>query len=267
MKLQKLILGISIILLAGLIGCANPFQENYESTLERWPGGEVSRLLPYNGDAVLVTSTDIKNDAIRMMENGYLLLGRSVFRSSQVNIEAARDVAHELGAGVVMVEKKYATTVTGTVPITDWMPDREVTLKKIQVIHGDVIETEVTKRVKGEFLTTYVPQTTNYYDYAATFWGKSIPPIFGVLVSALDDEAKKQIQSNKGVVIQAVIKNSPAYNADILRYDIITSFAGETVLDPDQFFNLVIKNKGHEVNVEINRDGETKIFDIQLKDE
>lgn len=67
--------------------------------------------------------------------------------------------------------------------------------------------------------------------------------------------------------MQAVINDSPAFAADMLRGDIITSFAGEKVINPDQFFDLVIQNAGRSVQVEINRSGAVKTLLVQLKAE
>lgn len=258
--------------LLGGAGCSNPFKETYRSSLERWPSGEVSRILPAQGKPKLVTSADMRRDVQRMMEGGYLLLGRSRFRSSQVDAAAARTVAEEIGASVVLVEQQYAETITEAVPMSEWIPERQVTIVERGVVRagpdiGQVYETEVTKTIQGEFRTTHIPQTTDYYEYAATYWAKSKPPIFGVLVRALDDSTRLRIQSNRGVMIRAVITDSPAFHADLLRGDIILRFAGEQIVDPDQFFDTVIRNSGRLVDVEIDRNGERKTIPAQLKAE
>lgn len=270
MKTSLRSISLCFFITLSLTGCSNLFKESYESNLERWPSGEVSRLQPFDGTVRLVTSTNMKNDALRMMENGYLLIGRSRFRSSYVEPEAARSLAQDIGASVVLFEKKYAETLTGTTPINEWIPEKEVVVKQIDVIRsgpdaGKVIEREVTRKIQGEFRTTYVPQSTDYYNFAATYWAKSKPPIFGVLVEALSDSLRQQIQSNKGVVVQAVINDSPAFSANILRHDVITKFADEEVINPDQFFDLVVHNSGRSIQAEINRNGELKTISIQLK--
>jgi len=54
----------------------------------------------------------MREDAQRMMENGYLLLGRSLFRSSQVDIAEARTVAREIGGARV----KYDALLRAQLP-------------------------------------------------------------------------------------------------------------------------------------------------------
>lgn len=253
-----------------LTACGNPYRDTYESTIEHWPHGEASRLLPAEGEPRLVSSNDVRRDALRLMEEGYLLLGRSRFRGSAVDQGASLDQAKKVGASVVVIGSEYAESATECIPMTEWFPERQITTKETAIISrgpetGTVVERDVVRTIKGEFRTTCVPQTTDYYDYAATFWGKSRPPIFGVLVEALNDELRQQLQSNHGVQVQAVIRSSPAFAADILRGDIITSLAGESILDADHFFEIVEAHAGEQVTVEINRNGEAKTFQVPLE--
>jgi hypothetical protein len=265
---------ILIALLASVLvaACSNPYKDAYKSTLERRPAGEASRLLPPTGDVKIVTSTRMRDDAVRMMEEGWLLLGRSKFRDAQIDAAGAIAVAKEVGASVVLVRKEYATTVTGTMESAEWIPPRTIARREQEVVvsgpdSGKVIERDVTTTIDGEYRTTYVPTNTDYYDYAATYWAKSKPPIFGVIVRSLSDSEKVATQSNRGVVVRAVINDSPAFNADILRGDIITSFGGQQISGPDQFFQAVLAGAGKEIVVRILRAGEQKTFTVRLKQE
>jgi hypothetical protein len=269
MRIARKTLLLSLLIPVGLAACANPFHKAYRSSLERWPSGEVGRLLPTEGQVKIVTSDDMRKDALRMMEDGYLLLGRSLFRSSEVDLGMARKVATENGASVILIARKYASSMTEAVPMSEWIPEREVKVTETGVIQtgsngGQTFERETTKKIAGEFRTQYVPQTTDYYDYAATYWAKSKPPIFGVLVAALDEEARQQLQSNRGVSIRAVINRSPAFLADLLRGDVIVRFAGVDIVDPDQFFDTVVQNEGKQVTVDFVRGGEKKTVTVQL---
>ena len=268
-RFPALVLLLSAALFAG---CANPYKDSYESRLERWPSGEASRILPATGEVKIVTSTKMRDDAVRMMEDGWLLLGRSRFRETRIDPDGAVAVAKEIGASVVLVRKEYAATVSGTTAVSEWIPPRTVTRKEQEVVvsgpdSGRTVEREVTRTFDGEYRTTYVPTNTDYYDYAATYWAKSKPPLFGVFVRALTDSDKAAAQSNRGVSVRAVINDSPAFNADILRGDIITSFAGVQVSGPDQFFATVAANAGKDVVVEVLRAGEPLTFRVRLKQE
>ncbi|MBE0566699.1 MAG: PDZ domain-containing protein [Krumholzibacteria bacterium] len=258
------------VLLLALAGCGNPYRDHFESTLERWPSGEASRLLPPSEPVEIVTSQDMRGDAVRMLENGYLLLGRSRFSGSNVDPGGARKQAEQIGAAAVLVASKYADSVTRTVPISEYIPPREERYTESGYVQvspdsGYWYDREMTRTIAGEFRTAYVPQTTDYYEYAATYWAKSKPPVFGVLVRELSAEQRRELQSNRGVLVRAVIKGSPAFLADFLRDDVITSFAGEVVYERDRFFELVAANQGKEVTVELVRLGEPRTVTVRLR--
>ncbi|MFH1143824.1 MAG: PDZ domain-containing protein [Candidatus Eisenbacteria bacterium] len=265
MNPRRLNLMLALLAAANLTACVNPFRSGYESRLERWPSGEVSRLLPVTEPPRLVTSTNMRDDAIRMMESGYLLLGRSKFSGPHVESKEALDLAKEVGAALVLVQEEYLETVTESVPVTEYVPAREETYTLLSDDGGYITGRAVTRRIEGEFKTTYVPETNDYYDHTATYWAKTKPPIFGVLVRELDPETKQALGTNQGVVIVAVINDSPAFTADMLRGDVITRVAGEKVMGPDHFFDLVIANAGNEVPVEVSRRGEPKVFSIPTR--
>jgi hypothetical protein len=252
-----------------LIGCSNPFRETYESRLELWSGAEPSALLPATGPPKLVTSDRLRRDAVRMMENGYVLLGRSQFTGTDIDGRAALAQAEDVGASVVLLQAEYAKTVTEAVPMTEWIPDRTVTYTIVEEVQtgpdaGALVEREVTRTIEGEFQTYYIPETSDYYDVAATFWAKAKAPRFGVLVQPLTNEAKQEIESNRGVMVRTVIIDSPAYEADVLPGDIITRFGDDRVESAAQLFSLIEEHAGEEVSIEVVRDGRRRILTIPL---
>jgi len=261
------------VLFLVLVGCANPYKDNYHNLTGQWSSGEVARLLPKEGPAKLVVSKNMQEDFIKMSENGYLLIGESKFREQKINEDFARAQADIIGASVVLVDNDFVGTETKSVPMSEWIPPRsEIYTERSYYNRGDIPgpltgDRVVMMTVQGEYRTKYVPQSVDYYDYTATYWAKSKPPIFGVLVQPISEYDRKVIQSNKGAVVRAVIKGSPAYNSDILVDDIIVKLNDEYASDPDVFFDLVIKNKGKSVNVEFIREGETKIAQLKLNDE
>jgi membrane-associated protease RseP (regulator of RpoE activity) len=112
--------------------------------------------------------------------------------------------------------------------------------------------------------TTYMPYSVRRYDYYASFWVKAKPPILGVYYENLTDELRRKIESNKGVYITVVIKDSPAFNADLLNGDVIRKLNDTEVIDRTHFGKLIAENKGQEIKVEIFRNGKTITKQIQL---
>jgi S1-C subfamily serine protease len=81
------------------------------------------------------------------------------------------------------------------------------------------------------------------------------PPMAGISARDLTQEERVALDGNKGVAVRAVVKGSPAYNADILRGDIIVSFAGTAVRQPDDLTSAVSRHAGTEVEIVILRKG------------
>ncbi|MBU0713430.1 PDZ domain-containing protein [bacterium] len=269
---QKIRSYLFILFLAIILaGCGNPFRLHYQNMLEKWPESKSLLTESQEGSVPkLITSQDMKKDIMTMLQNGYFLIGKVKFTSPPINEKQALDQAKEVGAEVVFVKRDYVTTRTESVPIAEWLPDKTITTTETSTYQKDpsvppsTFKREITQTLEGELYTRYVPQSTDYYDYCATFWKKAKPLKFGVLVHALDEETKKLLQSNKGVVVKVVINKSPAFNADILRGDIITLFNNDPVADPGDFFEKIKTHAGQTITVKIIRDGKPKDITLTL---
>lgn len=265
-----LALGIFLLFAAG---CANPFTKHYRSTIDQWPRAK-SLLAEGPADPTgprLVTTKDMKADSLSMLENGYFMIGVSTFRSPPVDERMSLQQARQVGADAVLVKQEFVSTVTQSVPITEWIPDRSITTTERSTFRDSpaadpkTIEREITQTLQGEAQTTYVPQSTDYYEYSTTFWKKTKPLKFGVLVRPLNEESKKKLQTNKGVSVRVVVKRSPAFDADILRGDIITHFNGEPVVDPEDFFDKIDSCAGQKVTVKVVRDKKKLDIEVTLR--
>jgi len=118
--------------------------------------------------------------------------------------------------------------------------------------------------------TTYGTQTMNMpynydrFEYKATYWIKMKSPTLGVFCGDLTDELRRKVESNKGVYIVAVVKDSPAFHADLLNGDIVLKFNKVRIKDSSHFSNLISENKGQQIQLEIFRDGNTILKQIQM---
>ena len=62
------------------------------------------------------------------------------------------------------------------------------------------------------------------YDHAAVFFAKNKnKPRFGILAEELNPDSRKKYGTNKGVLVKAVIEDSPAFNANLFKNDVIIS--------------------------------------------
>jgi predicted metalloprotease with PDZ domain len=126
------------------------------------------------------------------------------------------------------------------------------------------IQKQTVQTAEGQFQTTYVPVNTDYFDYSASFWAKAKPSPIGVLVDDLTDQLRKEYQTNKGVVVEVVVRGTPAFNADVLKGDILVSLAGEEIQGEDQFFDVVSRHTGETVDLNLIRDGQAKTLSLTL---
>ena len=268
-----------LMFLIMLIGCAtNPFKSYYNDST-----GGIDIL---KAPAVLITDEAPKifrgnnpeEDGQGMLEEGYSLLGYSSFNSGEVAERQAIAYGKEIHASAIIYYSKYTNTLSGAMPLT--LPDTQTsitqgmgTTQSSGNIYGSGLNANysgstnyfgsATTKTYGS-KTTYIPYNVNRYDYLATFWVKRKPSILGAITNDLTPEFKKQIGSNKGVLIRAIIKNSPAFSADLLKGDIIRKANDVEVLDPESFSKFLVVNAGRKVTFSLIRDGKELTKTIQL---
>jgi membrane-associated protease RseP (regulator of RpoE activity) len=181
-----------------------------------------------------------------MAENGYAMLGSSVFNARIVDERGAIAQGRKVHASVVILYSgKNIGTLSGPMPLA--LPD-----SKTWASYGT--------------RAAYIPFAVRRPDHLATYWIKLAPPTFGISADDLTLEASRQLGSNKGMLVHAVVKGSPAFDANILRNDIITSIGGLPVYNDESFVKAVDANPGKEVEVVINRDRQEIHKRVKLRD-
>jgi len=66
---------------------------------------------------------------------------------------------------------------------------------------------------------------------------------------------RQQRESNKGILIQVVIKNTPAFYADILNGDVVLKIGNIELFDVKTAQDAIAEYAGKEVQIEIWRNG------------
>ncbi|MGH2508501.1 MAG: PDZ domain-containing protein [Gammaproteobacteria bacterium] len=242
-----------------LSACAtNPYTKFYHDRLD----GKTLSQIPYIDASPckprVFGSHDLKTDAHTLYERNYALIGESAFQGPPQDNSKVIKQAEKVGACVVLLHSDYLGTQTTYMPwITPNAPQTSNT-----TVTGDINATATTTTYGGAH-TTYIPRSVSEYTYEAAFFAKYKPPIFGVLTTNLTPELREKLQRNTGAYVAVVIDNSPAYDANILEGDVITSFSGEEVTSGAQFMQLIHKHAGERVHIILIRDGTTKEFNIQ----
>jgi S1-C subfamily serine protease len=99
----------------------------------------------------------------------------------------------------------------------------------------------------------------------ATYWIKVKPGRLGLHLYDLTDELRRKVGSNKGVYIFAVVKDSPAFNSDLLSGDVIRRVNGVEVIDQNYFGNWLNETHPSVIEFEIFRNGENISKKVQLQ--
>jgi hypothetical protein len=180
--------------------------------------------------------TDPVQDIQRMLENGYVLVGYSSFNAGNTDERDALSQARKVGASVVLTYARYTDTATGAIPLT-----------------------RADSRADA-----YGENTIRRSDYLATYWVKLKPPVFGTRLDDLTPERRKELGSDAGMMVQAVIKKSPAFNAGIQKGDILHRIGLVEISDNKAYKDALKIYYGELANVVIYRNRQKMEKRIQL---
>jgi RIP metalloprotease RseP len=133
----------------------------------------------------------------------------------------------------------------------------------------------VTTEIDGVSQVMAAPSGVDDEQELVLFVGDEIVAIDGVpfaqwVQSAKADGATTEVEVLRdGEVVVLVtteqLMPAPAAGVDIRRGDVLVSFAGESIEDWSQFQELARGNPGATVPVEVERDGTTVVFEVQLE--
>jgi C-terminal processing protease CtpA/Prc len=234
-----------VLLVVSLTGCAtNGFEKFYTST----PGSETVRSNPAfekpTGELkVFIYSADPKHDNEIANEAGYVMIGSSSFYGPQkiMTKEQLREQAKNVGASMVIIQSKYKDTTSGAIP--------------------------VAFANQYSATATAIPYQVSRNDTVATFWvHRDVSQMhLGAFYGPLPDDLRAKLQRNTGLVVRAVVSGSPAFNANVLRGDIILKISGEDVIDGPSFQKQIERMAGQTVSLDILRGDAPKTILVPLR--
>jgi hypothetical protein len=208
---------------------ANVFKDYYRSYEV-----DVENVVQSKTKPQVYTIQDVDADIRRMLEDGYMMLGVSHFEWTIADTEDAAKFAKKLKASIVLINYRYVETVSGG------------TRTVIMPVFGGVGAIGHTE-----------PVSYKRYDQTAYFFAKTKPDRinYGLWMNELTSEQSREAGTGKGVSVQAVVRGSPAFDADVLAGDIILSFAGQDISTPERWQAVKSKYLGQTVPVDILRGG------------
>jgi hypothetical protein len=202
------------------------------------------------------------------LKRGYAMVGYSSFWSSTTQTEeAAIQQGKEVGADLVLIlNPKYAGSSTSHIPITTPNVARSYSTGSATAYGssgGSVSAYGSGTTTTYSTTTNYIPVTIDRFDYGAVFFVKP-RFILGVAPRDLNDSERQRLQSNKGVAVNIVVDDTPAFHSDILVGDIITGIDGIEVSNSKYLESLLEERSKNTVSLSIIRDGKQIKKSIQL---
>lgn len=250
--MKRLLALLSIMILTS---CANPYAQFYRGQ------PDARTLVQYEPSAepLKVYTTDNFDRDIRVLvTKGYFVIGNSSFNAGGNAVTEAQlqEQAKRVGAQVVLVASQYTNTVSGAVPLV--LPNNTTSYSS----------GTATAYGSGGYATAYgsgttttygtqtvmMPYQTQRFDFGAVYLAKGKQRV-GLYPKPLDDETRKTLGTNKGLIVDLVVEGSPAFMADVLPGDILVSVAGQPVYSLEQYITLLGTLEGKPVAFEILRNG------------
>lgn len=212
----------------------NPYATSYQQRRE------VSADTPAVDQVKMFRGEDKERDYLRLLEDGYELLGSSSFKSGTVPPEQAQMQARKVKADVVMVYTNHF----GKTP---------------NAIRMEAARHRLRTNTESASSEAQPINIQNSYAYYATYWVKLPPPLLGLHVNDRSRDDK-----TPGAPVVAVIKNSPAANAGLRRGDAVLRIGATETNNGDALVNAVREQAGKTVELAWLRDGAVMHTSITL---
>lgn len=250
-------------------GCANGYQQFYHA----YPG-ITPEAISKNRTAPAPETPQVEHIPsanASVFENyeklGYVPIGYSSFNAGRRQPDSyAVDQGKKVGADlVVIVNPQYTGTETASIPITTPTTSSAYSSGTATAYgpYGTVnaYGSSITQYYGSR--TTYMPLIIHREDFGAVYFIKRHFEL-GAMFRDLNDGERQNLQTNKGVVIEVVVNDSPAFNADLLKGDVIKSVNGQPVLDAKGFSSLLMSERGRTVELTILRGDKQLEKSVQL---
>ena len=244
---------INVLLLAGLVAVSlsasaasaeNPYTKSYVSK-----GAPTVALQPDPAGPKVYLGKVKEEDYLRMLENGYDMLGYSSFDGPDAAPELATQQAKQIKADLVLVYTKLSGSVPASV--------------QIQQLREQAAKTATPdKNLNGAPTGKVLLEDQARYTYFASYWVKLAPPLIGVHVTPTEKDADVA-----GLIVKAVVRQSPADKAEIQAGDVITRIGDIALTKPEALTEAAQRYTGQTVEVALQRDGNpsTKTMTLNKK--
>jgi hypothetical protein len=233
-------------------GCAHMWARNYTDLLGGQPIESFKMLEPEYGEPTLIESSDIEADVRMLEEQGYYMIGSSAFVGGSGTTLGAKAHARRLDASIALVSKQILSSSLTTI----YLPGSPTTVTSSH--SGSIYGSGGLSTYSGTTSTTVpgtptaIPWVVTTYQYTSVYFVKG-QHLLGAHLTDLLQADRAAIGRNIGVRIRLVVKNSPAYLADLFPGDIIVAVGGETVRDAEQAYKELWRHAGTSTQLTVLR--------------
>ncbi len=255
----KTILSTATALL--IVGCASGYSTHYTPAAGATPEAiSANRADPPPEIPHLEHSAQTNGDVIasEYAKQGYSVIGYSFFNAGRNESEKdALQQGKKVGADlVVILNPKYTGSITSNVPVTTPTTSTSYTTGSATAYgaNGTVNAYGSSTTTTYGSATTYIPVTIHRSDYGAIFFVK-IRSKLGIVIRDLNDDEIKKFKTNHGAIVSTIIKNSPAFVADILPGDHIKTIDYKKILSSANAAEVLKNSKNESIEIIIERDG------------
>ncbi|MDO9050556.1 MAG: PDZ domain-containing protein [Methylotenera sp.] len=229
------LLSLGMLIFANQLYAAevNPYAANYKQQ-----NTNQLKSLQANPEPEIFVSNHKEDDNISMLENGYDMIGSSGFSATETSSDLALAHAKKINADTVLVYRKYESAKTASA--------------KLQLI-------KEAAKAGGEIDPNDLEEEPTQYHYYASYWAKLPMPLLGVhiikLKQKVEEDAQEVVKEEPGLKIIAVIKESPAAKANIVKGDTLLKIGEVALASADDLFAAVKRYAGQKVPVELQHNG------------
>lgn len=244
-----------LLLVLMISGCA---QNSYKKFYEPYDVSNGVELLKPSESPEMIKSSNINRDVRKSLEEGYIVIGQTVFNGSVEDYSNALIQAKDIGAKLVVVSRDFAGAKTINTSMV--VPTMSTTYHS-----GSVYSSGTTGYYNGSS-TSYgskvIPMTSTQYRYnqAAVFFAKPLAkPKFGLYLTDLTYKDKQRSGADVGALVDIVIRNTPAYRANLVVGDVLVAIDGVEIVDSQRAIDFISRiSRGSTVPVTILRAGVKK---------
>ena len=230
---------LTLLVSMPLLAADNAYEKNYRA---QNTNGLVS--MQANPDTKIFVSNHKDEDNISMLEKGYDMMGSSGFDAADVSPNLALDHGKAVKADVVLVYTKYGSA---------------------QSADGKMSKLRDAAKQGKELTEKDLEEGPTVYKYYASYWAKLPAPTLGVhIIKLVPKTADADAKNSAGLKVLAVINDSPAAKAGLVRGDELLTINATPLVKPEDLSATVRKLKGSQVTITFLRNDEPQTTTAQL---